>query len=90
MNMSITKSTSSPLHVYTRDKKKTFFKGDAFSLTSVNDKGVFDVLPEHANFISLIKDYVIVDKGKPQEIKIMISSGVLKVARNQVDIFLDV
>jgi F0F1-type ATP synthase epsilon subunit len=63
-------------------------KEDVFAVTSVNSKGLFDVLPEHENFISIIKDKVIVHrKGKPnQEIKL--GTGVLEVKNNVVDIFL--
>jgi F0F1-type ATP synthase epsilon subunit len=85
-------SESSPayLTIYIRDKNKTSFKGQGFSVTSTNEKGVFDILPEHANFISLIKDFVTIDKGNPKEKKMLIYGGVLKVASDKVDIFLNV
>jgi F0F1-type ATP synthase epsilon subunit len=63
-------------------------KEDVFAVTSINSKGLFDILPEHENFISIIKDKVIVHrKGQPnQEIKL--GTGVLEVNNNVVNIFL--
>ena len=80
---------ASQLGIYIRSRKKDYFKGTCYSLTSNNDKGVFDVLPLHANFITLIKDYVIIDKGKSTEQKIDIDKGVLSVSSNKVDVYLD-
>jgi len=70
--------------------KKTYFEGNACSLTSVNDMGEFDILPEHANFISLIKNYSIIDKDLKSEQKFVISNGILRVKENKVEVFLEV
>lgn len=78
------------LSVNIRTAKRTFFQGNVISLTSVNDKGEFDVLYEHANFISLIRDCIIVNKGTSNERKFVITTGILKVEQNKVDVFLDV
>lgn len=78
------------LAVFIRSRKKTFYDGPAYSVTSYNDKGIFDVLPQHSNFISLIKDRIVVRdvQNKKQEFKI--ESGVMRVNQNDVDVFLDV
>ena len=65
-----------------------FVKQEVFGVTSRNQKGVFDVLPEHENFISIIKDFVIVHKKQQPKQEIKIGTGVLKVTNNIVDIFL--
>lgn len=78
------------LRVLIKSRTKVYFDGRAQSLTSNNDKGVFDVLPQHANFISIIKDFIIVDKGMTTEQKFTIKNGVLSVQANKVDIYLDV
>ena len=78
------------LEVNVRSRKKSYFTGSAASLTSLNDKGEFDILPQHANFISLIKDYITLGKGAKEEQKFTISTGVLRVERNKVDVFLNV
>ena len=76
--------------VLVKSLKKTYFEGKASSLTSLNDTGEFDILSEHANFISLIKKYVIIDKGLTSEQKLVVSNGVLRVKENKVEIFLEV
>lgn len=71
-------------------REGTVFQGQVQSITSYNEKGKFDVLAEHANFISLIKDSIIlIDlKGKKQEIKI--NNALLKVHQNIVKIYLGI
>ncbi len=58
------------------------------ALTSYNERGIFDVLPEHENFISVIRGKIIIHQldGKDKEMKI--DTGVLKVYKNEVRIFL--
>lgn len=72
-----------------RNRKEQFFKGDAKTVTSLNDTGEFDVLPKHANFVTLIRGYIIVDKGLATEKKFEIDNGVLAAKTNAVDVYLD-
>ncbi len=64
------------------------YEGKIKALTSVNDKGKFDVLPMHINFISIIKDYVILHEKNGNEKRMNLKSGVLKVVSDQVSVFL--
>jgi F0F1-type ATP synthase, epsilon subunit (mitochondrial delta subunit) len=48
------------LTVSVKGPKSELYSGKAHSVTSINKKGKFDVLPYHISFISLIKDYVII------------------------------
>jgi hypothetical protein len=72
-----------------RNRKEQFFKGIAKTVSSVNDTGEFDVLPKHANFVTLIRGYVIIDKGLPSEKKFDVDSGVLAAKTDEVDVYLD-
>ena len=72
-----------------RNRKEQFFKGEAKTVSSVNDTGEFDVLSKHANFVTLIRGYLIVDKGLPTEKKFDIDSGVLASKTDAVDVYLD-
>lgn len=69
-------------------KEGTSFNDKVKAVTSYNDKGIFDVLPEHENFISVVKNKIIIHllDGKDKEMKI--DTGVLKVYSNEVHIFL--
>ncbi len=76
------------LTVYIRDRKKIYFFGKAYSITSFNDVGEFDVLETHANFTTLVKDYVIVDKNLPTQQRMEIENGILSIRRDTVKVFL--
>ena len=76
------------LMVYVRDPERLLFSGQVESITSYNDKGLFDVLPIHENFITIIHDKVIVrPKGGIKEFPL--TKGILKVEENEVQIFLN-
>ncbi len=69
-------------------KEGVSFNEQVKAVTSFNEKGVFDVLPQHENFISVIKDKIIIHTkdGKDNEMKI--GSGVLKVYENEAHVLL--
>jgi len=72
-----------------RNRKEQFFLGEAVTVSSENDTGEFDILHKHANFVTLIRGYLIVDKGLPTEKKFEIDSGVLAAKTDSVDVYLD-
>lgn len=78
------------LLVYIRTPEEIVFQGETTALSSVNDQGPFDILSAHENFISIIKEKVIVHllDGKTKEFPI--KSGVLKTETNKVYIFLGI
>lgn len=78
------------LTVNVKDPKSQVFQGEVLSITSTNKKGRFDILPFHSNFISLIKDFVIVREQNKKEITIPLKSGVLRVSGDKVNILIGV
>jgi F0F1-type ATP synthase epsilon subunit len=76
------------ISVVIKNKDGTLFEGVARALTSYNEKGIFDVLPMHENFISVVRDFIRIYKtdGKKQDMRI--TSGVLKVLGNKVDVYI--
>lgn len=76
------------LYVQVSSPEKTLFDGEASSLSSFNDQGPFDILPQHENFISVIHQSVVVfdPQQKPQEF--LLRNGVLRVSVNRVDVFI--
>jgi len=77
------------IHVIIKDKTRIYYEGDIFALSSYNEKGLFDILPFHENFISLIRDKIILhDKGTQKEMKI--NNGLLKTNGNKVSVYLGV
>lgn len=89
MSVNIEK-TRKNIHVLIKNRTKVFFDGPAYSLTSVNDTGVFDILPTHANFVSIIRDYIVIDKGLPTEKKFEIKNGVLSILSNNINVYLEI
>lgn len=78
------------LLVDVRTPDKIIFQGEAQYVSSVNGKGPFDILGQHENFISLIKDTLVIFAidGKRQQFPI--DTGILKVYNNQVSIFIGI
>ncbi len=81
-------NTKDPLKVMVRSNDAVLFQGDAQSITTSNEYGDMDILPGHVEFISLIFDKLIIDTGKEKDEEITLQSGVVRVFKNQVDIFL--
>lgn len=47
--------------------EKTIWEGKATSVSSVNSQGPFDILPQHASFITIVEKKpltIVTDKGK--------------------------
>jgi len=72
------------------NREQVVYQGEVLSVTSVNDKGPFDILPHHQNFISLIREKIVIRpvEGKPFQYRI--KGGLLQVLADQVRIFLGI
>ena len=68
--------------------KKEGFEGKAISVSSQNQLGDFDILPQHTNFITLIYNYLTIVTPKKEIIKYNFKRGVLRVRKNKVEVFL--
>ncbi|MBU0649895.1 hypothetical protein KJ605_00365 [Patescibacteria group bacterium] len=72
-----------------KSPRKSFYEGTCFSVSSTNDKGNFDILPQHANFVTVVKKEIVVRKTPKEAKKIVIGSGILVAKENVVNVFLD-
>lgn len=77
------------IHVMVRNRKQVLFEDDVTAITSRNDTGIFDVLPEHSNFISVIKEKVLLRKSNGENYEIILSNGIMKVKNNSVKCYID-
>ena len=75
--------------VIVRNRETILFQDKVRSVTSYNDRGVFDILPEHESFISLIKNSVIIHKNKNENQEIKIDNGVVRVYKNNVFFYIN-
>jgi F0F1-type ATP synthase epsilon subunit len=81
------KPTKFELTVIIRDPQSLLFRGIANSVSAINSKGLFDILGVHENFITIIKDKIIV-RTDTEEKEFPVVQGILKVEENVVHIFL--
>lgn len=78
------------LHVEVSSGTNTLWKGDALSISTENSEGPFDILPQHANFITLIKEKTItVLDTEHNEKKYAFKQAVLYTIENKVRIYGD-
>ncbi len=67
----------------------TLFSGVVLSLSAQNNTGKFDIMAQHANFISLIKGTVVYrDAITKQDHTVPIDQAILRATGNSVDIYL--
>lgn len=62
------------------------WEGVAHSVSSVNSKGPFDILPEHARFITVLEKQTVEVRTINEVKKFTIERGVLSVTDNKVSI----
>lgn len=76
------------LHVRVLSPKQTIFEGSVLSVSSKNSSGEFDILPEHANFITLIENApIILRVPKQNPIKFQFPTAIILNFQNQVRIY---
>ncbi len=78
------------LTVTIKSRKENLFEGRAFSITSQNDRGFFDILPFHTNFVTLVRDFVVIDKGLATEKSIQLDKGIVTVVSNVVRVYVGI
>lgn len=79
--------TKLSLNLTIRNREKLLFNGPVKAVSSLNERGVFDILPEHTNFISVIKDFVEVHLPDGKSQKLTFTHGVLRVIGSNVLIY---
>lgn len=79
------------LNLFIISPEATLFEGEVEAITSINNKGTFDVLPLHENFITIIKDKVVIHHKIGGEKKdLTLNSGIIKVSQNRVNVFVGI
>jgi F0F1-type ATP synthase epsilon subunit len=75
------------LELTVKNRQKTVFQGNVHTVSSSNEKGVFDILPFHANYITLVKDSLVIDKTRSTEQQIPIDRALLYVMDNKINVY---
>jgi F0F1-type ATP synthase epsilon subunit len=78
------------LKVKVRDTESVIYEGEAERVSSFNEMGRFDVLPQHANFISIIRQEISLFNNREKVKELKIEQAVMKVKHDQIHIFLGI
>lgn len=78
------------LKVTIEDTGTILYDGAAYAVSSTNERGPFDILPYHNNFIALIQKFITIHKTRSEKIDLQIESGVLRQHQNVVEIFVGI
>lgn len=73
-----------------KSREGIIFSGKVESVTSYNKKGKFDILPTHANFISLIFDKITVRTSSGETKEIAIKNALLRVRQDVVEVYVGI
>jgi hypothetical protein len=78
------------IHVMVRNREKTLYNDIAKAVSSNNEKGKFDVLAQHGNFISMIKDYIRILKTDGTKVEMKIQNGIMQVTPQGCTVFIGI
>ena len=81
---------TSKLNVIARAPFNIYYEGPAEAVTATNKVGTFDVLPEHADFFSILKPCDIIIETANNPISFSISNGIITVRDNEVMLFVNI
>lgn len=77
------------MQLIVKSREKIIFQGEVDNITSYNKMGIFNVLMDHSNFISVIQDRLIItQRGSRQEIPV--ENALLKVRENKIYVYVGV
>ena len=78
------------LEVTVRTPKKQIFQGHALAVSSTNSSGKFDILAEHANFITIVQNQPleILTDGK-MKVVFSFSQAIIYNSNNKVIVYAD-
>lgn len=84
-----TQLSNGKLYLKVIGPEKAHFEGEVKAVSSINQAGPFDILFEHENFISIVKDQFIIHTSNSKQ-KINIDRGILKVEANKIQLFIGI
>ncbi len=77
-------------HLRVIAREGILFEDDVTSISSYNEKGLFDVLAQHANFISLLQKSMQIIDLQGQKKEITFPNALMKVSQNHVNVYLGI
>lgn len=78
------------LNVRIISPKEQLFNGEVESLSSTNSSGVFDILPGHTKFVTIVeKKPIILRPPGSKEKEFLFDMAIIHVCGSQVDIYIN-
>jgi len=77
------------LSVIARAPFHLYYEGAAQSVTATNKVGLFDVLPGHADFFSILSPGDVIIETSSGPINFVINNGIVAVRNNEVMLFVN-
>lgn len=82
--------TTSKLKVIARAPFDVYYDGEAEAVTATNKVGKFDILPEHADFFSILSPGEIIIETSDDPVAFNVRNGIVTVRDNKVMIFVNI
>lgn len=83
-------NTNTFLKVTIKNKDNETVEEKIKAVSSFNEKGPFDILPLHENFITVITKNITLHKADGTKKEMILEKGVLKISRDEVHIYLGI
>jgi F0F1-type ATP synthase epsilon subunit len=77
------------LSVIARSPFQVYYEGPAVAVSATNKVGPFDILPNHADFFSVLSPGDVVIETDKEPVEFQIHNGIITVRGNQVMLFAD-
>lgn len=78
------------LQLRIQSANKLLFQGEVKSVSTHNEKGIFDILPFHENFISLVDRKVSFIDLQDRKKEFTVDVGAIRVEENKVEVLLGI
>ena len=76
------------LNVHVVTPRRFLYQGFALSVSSRNSEGKFDILPEHANFITLVENQdITIKKPDNTSLVVKVHQAIIFNTENEVEIY---
>jgi F0F1-type ATP synthase epsilon subunit len=72
-----------------KNRDKVVFEGNVNTVSSYNKVGLFNILKDHSNFISIIEKKILINQGGATQ-EIDINNGLIKVRDNKIWIYIGI
>lgn len=77
------------LSVIARAPFNIYYEGQAQAVTATNRVGQFDILPDHADFFSILEPGEVCIETDSEPVSFMVSNGIITVRDNEVMLFVN-